>query len=92
LVGDAILSHYKARLKEIEGIIRDRELVSLPARDARIRIATEAESAAVPAPNMHPPDRPLSPEGTGVRALCGPDECKMKIEKCKVQNGRWLAG
>ncbi len=55
LVGDAILSHYTVRLKEIEGIIRDKQLISLPKRDARIRIATEAESAAIPAPNMHPP-------------------------------------
>ena len=55
LVGDAILTHYKARLKQIEEIIRDKQILSLPDRDARIRIATEAESAAIPAPNMHPP-------------------------------------
>ncbi len=55
LVGDAILAHYRARLKQIEEIIRDKQVLSLPARDARIRIATEAESAATPAPNMHPP-------------------------------------
>jgi Bacterial protein of unknown function (DUF885) len=55
LVSDEILTHYKARLKEIEAIIRDKSLVTLPDRAARIRIATEAESAATPAPNMHPP-------------------------------------
>jgi len=55
LVGEAILTHYKARLKQIEEIIRDKQIVSLPARQARIRIATEAESTATPAPNMHPP-------------------------------------
>jgi len=55
LVGDAILAHYKARLKQIEEIIRDKQILSLPDRDARIRIATEAESTATPAPNMHPP-------------------------------------
>jgi hypothetical protein len=55
LVGDTILDHYKSRLKQIEQIIRDQQLLSLPDRNARIRIATEAESAATPAPNMHPP-------------------------------------
>ncbi len=33
----------------------DKQILTLPARPARIRIATEAESAATPAPNMHPP-------------------------------------
>jgi hypothetical protein len=55
LVGDAILTHYQARLKEIEQIIEERQLLTLPARPARIRIASAAESAATPAPNMHPP-------------------------------------
>ena len=55
LVGDAILAHYQARLKQIEQIIRDKQILTLPERPARIRIATEAESAATPAPNMHPP-------------------------------------
>jgi len=55
LVGDAILTHYQSRLKQIEEIIRDKRILTLPGRPARIRIATEAESAATPAPNMHPP-------------------------------------
>ena len=55
LVGDAILTHYEARLKQIEQIIRDKQILTLPDRAARIRIATEAESTAIPAPNMHPP-------------------------------------
>jgi Bacterial protein of unknown function (DUF885) len=55
LVGPAILAHYQARLEQIEQIIRDKQILTLPARAARIRIATEAESAATPAPNMHPP-------------------------------------
>jgi Bacterial protein of unknown function (DUF885) len=55
LVGDAILAHYQSRLKQIEEIIRDKQILTLPGRAARIRIASEAESAATPAPNMHPP-------------------------------------
>jgi hypothetical protein len=55
IVGDAILTHYKDRLGQIEQIIRREKLVTLPARPAQIRIASPAESAATPAPNMRPP-------------------------------------
>ncbi len=55
LVGEAILAHYQARLKEVEDIIRKQRLVTLPARPARIRLASAAESANTPAPNMRPP-------------------------------------
>jgi uncharacterized protein (DUF885 family) len=55
LVGDAILPHYQQRLKQLESIIAEKKLVTLPARPARIRIATAAESAQQPAPNMRPP-------------------------------------
>jgi uncharacterized protein (DUF885 family) len=55
LVGEAILPHYKARLAEIETIIQREHLVTLPTRPARIRLATAAETAASPAPNMRPP-------------------------------------
>ncbi|MFZ0802408.1 MAG: DUF885 domain-containing protein [Terriglobales bacterium] len=55
LVGDAILPFYEERLKQIEKIISERELVTLPDRPARIRIATAAETAQQPAPHMSPP-------------------------------------
>jgi len=55
LVGDAILPHYEQRLKEIEGIVRREHLVTLPARPARIRLASAAETAQQPAPHMEPP-------------------------------------
>ena len=55
LVGDAILPHYQARLKELEAIIVREKLVTLPMRPARIRLASPAETAASPAPNMRPP-------------------------------------
>lgn len=55
IVGDAILPHYRNRLAQIEEIIKREQLVTLPAREARIRIATEAEAAQTPAPNMRPP-------------------------------------
>ncbi len=52
LVGEGMLAHYQARLKQIEDIIQGKQILTLPARAARIRMATEAESAATPAPNM----------------------------------------
>lgn len=55
LVGDAILPFYQNRLKQIEDIIRKQNLVTLPARPARIRIASAAETAQQPAPHMSPP-------------------------------------
>jgi uncharacterized protein (DUF885 family) len=55
LVGDAILPHYRKRLEEIESIIKREQLVTLPEREARIRISTDAEAAQNPAPNMRPP-------------------------------------
>ncbi len=55
LVGEAILPHYQMRLGEIEAIIRREKIVTLPERPARIRIASAAESAQQPAPNMRPP-------------------------------------
>jgi hypothetical protein len=55
IIGAAILPHYQKRMRDLEEIIRREKVVSLPAREARIRLASEAESAAIPAPNMRPP-------------------------------------
>src|SRR5580692_6177955 len=48
LVGDAILPFYEKRLKQIEQIVVDQQIVTLPDRPARIRIATAAETAQQP--------------------------------------------
>ena len=55
LAGEAILPHYQQRIKDLEKIIRDHDIVTLPQREMRIQLASEAESAAIPAPNMRPP-------------------------------------
>ena len=55
LVGDAILPFYQERLKQIEKVIVDKQIVTLPERPARIRIATAAETAQQPAPHMVAP-------------------------------------
>ena len=52
---DKLLALYKQRLAEVEDIIRREDIITLPQRDASIRLATEAESAAIPAPFMSPP-------------------------------------
>jgi len=53
--GDDVLPFYKKRLGEIEAIIVKHNLVTLPDRPARIRLATPAESAEQPAPHMVAP-------------------------------------
>jgi hypothetical protein len=54
-VGKGILPLFEKRLAAIENIIRRENIVTLPARKAVIRLASEAESAMQPAPNMRPP-------------------------------------
>lgn len=55
IAADQVLPLYLQRLQEIEDIIRREDLITLPTRDAVIRLATEAEAAAVPASFMRPP-------------------------------------
>lgn len=55
IVGDAILPLYRDRLAQIEKIIREHQIVTLPDRPARIRLATAAETVQQPAPHMVPP-------------------------------------
>jgi uncharacterized protein (DUF885 family) len=55
ITGEAILPFYEKRLHEIEKIIAERNLVTLPSRPAIIRLATPAETAQQPAPHMSPP-------------------------------------
>ena len=55
ITGDAILPLYGARLHQIETVILDHKIVTLPKRPAIIRLATAAETAQVPAPHMQPP-------------------------------------
>jgi uncharacterized protein (DUF885 family) len=53
--GDKILDHYHAVLRDIEEIIVRERLVTLPDREAGIRIATAAETAQQPAPHLDVP-------------------------------------
>lgn len=53
--GDKLLDHYFAVLRDLEEIIVRENIITLPERDAGIRIATEAETAASPAPHLDVP-------------------------------------
>lgn len=53
--GDSIIPVYERHLKDIEAIIKDNQLVTLPSRPAIIRLATAAETSQSPAPHMVPP-------------------------------------
>jgi uncharacterized protein (DUF885 family) len=55
LKGDDVLRRYQKTLADIEQVVRTNNLVTLPARPAIIKIASEAETAAQPAPHMQPP-------------------------------------
>lgn len=52
---DQLMPYYRERLKDIEGMVRAHDLVTLPTREANIRTATPAEAARSPAPFMNPP-------------------------------------
>jgi hypothetical protein len=53
--GDKILDHYHAVLRDIEEIIVREKIVTLPEREAGIRMASAAETAAQPAPHLDVP-------------------------------------
>ncbi|MGH8178778.1 MAG: DUF885 domain-containing protein [Steroidobacter sp.] len=55
IVEDQLLKTYTSRLSQIEEIVRREQIVTLPEREAVIRLASEAESAASPAPHIDPP-------------------------------------
>ena len=52
---ERVLPLYRERLKQIEDIVVREKIVTLPQRSAAIRLASEAESAAVPAAHMSAP-------------------------------------
>ena len=55
LAGDQVLPVYKSHLAQLENTLRQQNIVTLPKRDAVIRLSSEAESVASPAPHIDPP-------------------------------------
>jgi uncharacterized protein (DUF885 family) len=52
---DKLMDLYHERLAQLEDIVREHRIVTLPQRAAVIRLGSEAESAAQPAPHLSPP-------------------------------------
>lgn len=52
---DKVMPLYAERLAQIEAAVREHHIVTMPTRKASIRLATDAENAASPAPHMNPP-------------------------------------
>jgi uncharacterized protein (DUF885 family) len=52
---DKVLPLYKANLAQLEDTLRKQNIVTLPQRPAVIRLSSEAEAAASPAPHLNPP-------------------------------------
>lgn len=55
ITGDDVMPFFKKRLSEIEDIVRRERIVTIPEREAQIRLATEAETANQPAPHLDLP-------------------------------------
>jgi len=55
VAGDQVLPVYKSRLAQLEETLRQQNIVTLPKREAVIRLSSEAESVASPAPHIDPP-------------------------------------
>ena len=53
--GDQMLEYYTSVMAEIEVIVKREKLMTIPERPAVVRMGTEAETAAQPAPHMRPP-------------------------------------
>lgn len=55
LAKDQVMPWYSEVIAKIEDIIRRESIVTLPQRKMAMRLASDAEAAAVPAPHMDPP-------------------------------------
>ena len=88
---DKVLAFYEHRLSQIEDIIRQHRLVTLPSRPARIRLGTPAENAQQPAPHMSPP-RLLGntgEQGEFVLPLSVPGKTEQKYDDFNYDAAAW---
>ncbi len=83
IVGDSIMPLYHKHLADIENIIREHKLVTLPSRPAIIRLASAAETAQSPAPHMVPPPflNNTGQRGVFVLPLNSPVVAGAKVDK-----------
>jgi len=89
-----ILTVYRQQIKEIEAIIKDQQILTLPEREMTIRLASPAESAAAPAPFMSPP-RLIGNTGEygefvlPLKATGGSDGTSLKIDDFTHLSASW---
>ena len=88
---DQVLEFYKGRLAQIEQVIRERRLVTLPNRAARIRLGTPAENAQQPAPHMTPPRLigNTGEQGEFVLPLSLPGKVEQKYDDFNYDAAAW---
>ena len=88
---DQVLAFYQHRLAQIEDIIREHRLVTLPARPARIRLGTPAENAQQPAPHMSPPRLigNTGEQGEFVLPLSVPGKVEQKYDDFNYDAAAW---
>ncbi len=88
---DQVLAFYKRRLAQIEDIIRQHRLVTLPSRPARIRLGTPAENASQPAPHMVPPRLigNTGEQGEFVLPLSVPGKVEQKYDDFNYDAAAW---
>jgi hypothetical protein len=55
IYGEAIKPLYEERIASLEKLIAEHDVVTLPERPMQFRFASEAETAAIPAPHVDPP-------------------------------------
>ncbi|HYS08736.1 MAG TPA: DUF885 domain-containing protein [Myxococcales bacterium] len=86
-----VLDFYKGRLAQLEQIIREHKLVTLPSRPARIRIGTPAENAQQPAPHMQPPRLigNTGEQGEFVLPLSMPGKVEQKYDDFNFDAAAW---
>jgi uncharacterized protein (DUF885 family) len=55
VAGDQVMAVYHSHLAQLESIVREKKIVTLPKRAAVIRLSTAAEAASGAAPHLDPP-------------------------------------
>src|SRR5437762_6107378 len=88
---DQVLEFYNRRLAQIERIIREHRLVTMPSRPARIRLGTPAENAQQPAPHMSPPRLigNTGEQGEFVLPLSVPGKVEQKYDDFNYDAAAW---
>lgn len=91
IADDQVLEFYQRRLAQIEDIIRNGHLLTLPDRPARVRLGTPAENAQRRAPHMVPPRMigNTGEQGEFVLPLSVPGKTALKYDDFNFDAATW---